>query len=221
MHEVTRVRVWDWPVRIVHWLIVAALAALWWTGEHDQLDWHERIGCVVVGLVLFRLLWGFMGGSTARFRTFVKGPREVAAYAGRLIRGESGPSFGHNPMGGWSVLALLALVAVETGLGLFAVDVDGLSPGPLSRFVDFDAGRAAAHWHHLAFNALLALVVLHLAAVAFYALVKRENLVGPMVTGRRKASGLADALVAAPLWRGLLAALIALALTIWIARGLR
>lgn len=221
MAEVTRVRVWDWPVRIVHWLIVAGVAALWWTGEHDQLDWHERIGFGVLGLVVFRVLWGFMGGSTSRFRNFVKGPRTVAAYAGRLARGESGPSFGHNPMGGWSVVALLAVLAAEVGLGLFAVDVDGISPGPLARLVDFDTGRAAAHWHHLAFNALLALIALHLAAVAFYVLVKRENLLGPMLTGRRKASGLADSLVSAPLWRGLLAALIAMLLTIWIARGLR
>lgn len=221
MAQTSRVRVWDWPVRIVHWLIALAVAALWWTGEHDQLDWHERIGYVVLGLVVFRILWGFMGGSTARFSRFVKGPRTVLAYAGRLARGQSETMAGHNPMGGWSVLALIGLTLAEVALGLFAVDVDGLSPGSLSRFVDFDTGRAAAHWHALAFYVLLALIGLHLAAVAFYGLVKRENLIGPMFSGRRKAANLAEVLVAAPFWRLLAAAALAAGAAVWIARGLR
>lgn len=216
-----RVRVWDAPVRIVHWLIALAIPGLWWTAEHDQLDWHRRLGYAVLGLVVFRLIWGLVGASTARFSTFVRGPRAVATYAGQLVRGKTTPAIGHNPMGGWSVVALIGLVAVETGLGLFAVDVDGLESGPLSRFVSFDAGRFAAHWHHWLFNALLALIGLHLAAIAFYGMIKRDNLVGPMITGSRPASDGVQPMTAAPIWRALLVAGLAAALATLIARGLR
>jgi cytochrome b len=221
MAGAVRAPVWDAPVRIVHWLIALAMPALWWTAEKGALDWHRRLGYAILGLVVFRLIWGVVGGSTARFSSFVRGPRTVAAYAGKLLRGESAVVIGHNPMGGWSVVALLALIAAETGLGLFAVDVDGLESGPLSRFVSFEAGRFAAHWHHRLFNGLLALIGLHLAAIAFYALVKRDNLVAPMLTGSRAAPADVRPMVAAPAWRALVAAAAAAALAVWIARGLR
>ena len=217
----TRVRVWDGPVRLVHWLVALAIPALWWTAGHDQLEWHRRIGYAVLALALFRLAWGVVGGSTARFASFVRGPKAVIAYARQLARGGPAAVVGHNPMGGWSVVALIALVLAETVLGLFAVDVDGLESGPLSRFVDFDGGRLAANWHHWLFNALLALVGLHLAAIAFYALVKRDNLVAPMLTGSRAAPEGTPAMTRAPLWRALAAAGVAAAVAVWIARGLR
>ena len=220
MEAPRRVKVWDAPVRIVHWLIALAMPALWWTAENDQMDWHHALGYGVLGLVLFRLAWGFVGGSTARFSSFMRGPKAVAAYAGRLLRGEHETTVGHNPMGGWSVAALALLVG-EVGLGLFCVDVDGLEPGPLSRFISFDAGRTAAHWHHWLFYALLVLIGLHLCAIAFYAVVKRDNLVGPMVTGSRPAREGVQPMTSAPLWRFLLAAVGAAALAVWIARGLR
>jgi cytochrome b len=221
MTALARVRVWDAPVRIVHWLIALSIPALWWTAEHDQLEWHRRLGYGVLGLVVFRLLWGLMGGSTARFANFVRGPAAVLAYAGRLRRGERVVVVGHNPMGGWSVVALLTLLASETALGLFCVDVDGLESGPLSRFVSFDIGRAAAHWHHALFNALLGLVGLHLAAIAFYAAAKRNNLVRPMLTGWRPGADGIQPMTAAPAWRALVAIGLAAALAVWIARGLR
>jgi cytochrome b len=217
----TRVRVWDGPVRIVHWLIALAVPAMWWTAGHDQLEWHRRLGYAVLGLLVFRLIWGLVGSSTARFSGFVRGPRALAAYAGRLLRGETETVVGHNPMGGWSVAALIALLLGETGLGLFSVDVDGLESGPLSRLVGFDAGRLAAHWHHRLFDALLVLIGLHLAAIAFYALVKRDNLVRPMLTGWRSAPAGTRPMVAAPPWRVLAATGLAAALALWVARGLR
>lgn len=221
MEAPRRVRVWDAPVRIVHWLIALAMPALWWTAENDHMDWHHWLGYGVLGLLLFRLAWGFVGGSTARFSSFLRGPRAVIAYARRLLSGETETAIGHNPMGGWSVAALLALLAAEVGLGLFCVDVDGLEPGPLSRFVDFDAGRAAAHWHHWMFYALLALIGLHLSAIAFYAVVKRENLVGPMLTGARRVQDGVQPMTAAPLWRFLVAVVVAAGLAVWISRGLK
>lgn len=219
MADASPVPVWDLPVRATHWLVAASIPALWWTAEHDALDWHKRIGLVVLGLVAFRLLWGVFGGSTARFSHFLKGPRDVAAYAAAIVSGRADPKAGHNPMGGWSVAALLAVLAVETVLGLFCVDVDGLESGPLADRVSFEAGRLAAHWHHLLFNALLGLVALHLCAIGVYLFIRRDNLLGPMVTGARRFAGEVEPLRPAPAWRALALGLAAAALAVVLARG--
>jgi cytochrome b len=157
---------------------------------------------VLLGVVIFRILWGFVGGSTARFSDFIRGPGAIRAYVGELIRGRTERmTIGHNPLGGWSVMAMLALLAGETTLGLFTVDVDGDQPGPLAKFISFDQGRVVAGWHHWAFNGLLALIGLHLAAVAFYVVIKRDNLIGPMLTGAKSHAAPAAPMTPAPLWR--------------------
>jgi cytochrome b len=180
------VRVWDIPTRLFHWLIVALFGFSWWTAENDRLDWHMLSGYAILALVLFRLYWGFAGSGTARFANFVKGPKAFLAYSARLFERPGMTDLGHNPMGGWSVAALIALLLVQTVLGLFAIDVDGLSSGPLNRLVSFDTGRWMAGRHHMVFNLMLILIGLHVAAVAFYVLYKRENLLTAMVTGRRR-----------------------------------
>jgi cytochrome b len=178
----TPTRIWDLPVRLVHWLVVPLAAFSWWSGEEGHLDWHRLSGFTLLTLVLFRLAWGVFGSQTARFAQFLRGPRAIGAY---LKQKPYVASVGHNPLGGWAVAAMLALMATQAALGLFAVDVDGIESGPLAVFVSFDVGRAAAKAHHLVFNILLALIVLHVAAIAFYALVKRDNLIGPMITGAK------------------------------------
>lgn len=217
-----RVRVWDAPVRIVHWLIVGLVGFCWWSAENGHLAWHRLAGYGALGLVLFRIYWGFFGGETARFSHFLRGPRAVGAYARGLFRRSGMVTLGHNPMGGWSVLALIVLLAAESGLGLFSVDIDGVESGPLARLVSFDTGRLASHWHHLAFNVLLALVALHLVAVGFYLVVRRENLIGAMISGRRSAPETAggEPRFARP-WRAVLGLLLAAAVTVALARGLR
>jgi cytochrome b len=180
----TRVRVWDLPTRLVHWLLVAGVALSWWTGETGRLEWHRWIGYMLTGLVTFRLYWGFFGGSTARFVRFVHGPRTVLAY----LRGTWQAVPGHNPLGAWSVVALLALLTTQIVLGLFAVDVDGIESGPLSLYVSFDGGRSAAHWHELLFNLLLGLIALHIAAILYYGFVKKQNLAAAMLHGERESS---------------------------------
>jgi cytochrome b len=198
--------IWDWPTRLGHWLLAGLIAFSWWSAENHHLDWHQLSGLAVLGLIAFRLIWGIIGGSTARFSHFVRGPRAAIAY----LRGNgSAQSIGHNPLGGWSVLALLAAVAATVGFGLFAVDVDGLESGPLSQYVSFDIGRTASGLHHMAFNVLLALIALHLAAIAFYTFVKRHSLVGPMITGRKHLPLESDILRPAALWRLAGAAVIA------------
>jgi cytochrome b len=207
-------------VRLVHWAIVALVGFCWWSAENDQLALHEIAGEVLVGLVIFRLIWGVVGSSTARFADFLRGPRAVAAYIGELRRGRSEHAIiGHNPLGGWSVAAMLGLLALDLGLGLFAVDVDGDQPGPFAGLVTFDQGREIAHVHHWVFNALLALIVLHLAAILFYAVIRRDNLIGPMLTGAKRAAGDAQPMAHAPLWRLLAAAAVAVLAAYVIAQG--
>lgn len=181
--ERAKIRVWDLPVRLFHWLIVALFVFSWWSGENDQLDWHMRSGYAILTLVLFRIYWGFAGSTTARFATFLKGPKEFLAYARTLFHRHGHITPGHNPMGGWSVALLLFLLLTQTILGLFAVDVEGVTSGPLGNLVSFDTGRVISHWHGLVFDALLAFIAMHIAVVAFYFVYKRENLVSAMVLG--------------------------------------
>jgi cytochrome b len=182
-----RVRIWDWPIRIFHWSLAAAIGFAWWTAETGRMQPHRWAGYAVLALLTFRLFWGVAGGDTARFASFVRGPRAALAYARGLFDRTRPPSIGHNPLGGWSVIALLATTTALVVLGLFAVDVDGIESGPLSTWVSFDVGRIAAQGHALVFNLLLGLVALHLAAVLFYLVVRRDNLIAPMLHGFRHA----------------------------------
>jgi cytochrome b len=186
-----RIKVWDAPTRIVHWAVVILFGLAWWAQQGDKMALHVVFGCILLAVLLFRLAWGVWGGETARFATFVRSPAAVLGYGRALFakRKAASATVGHNPMGGWSVAAMLGLLVALTGLGLFCADEDDIAPGPLAKFVSFDAGQFAAHWHGLIFYALLGLIGLHLAAIAFYGLVRRENLVGPMLTGFRRFSG--------------------------------
>lgn len=181
-----RVRIWDWPIRIFHWSLAAAVGFAWWTAETGRMQPHRWAGYAILALLVFRLFWGVAGGDTARFASFVRGPRTAIAYARGLFDRTRPPSAGHNPLGGWSVIALLTTLSALVVLGLFAVDVDGIESGPLASWVSFDVGRAAAQAHAMVFNLLLGLVALHLVAVLFYLIVRRDNLVGPMLHGFRR-----------------------------------
>ncbi|MHB8284960.1 MAG: cytochrome b/b6 domain-containing protein [Caulobacteraceae bacterium] len=214
-----RIRIWDAPTRLVHWAIVILVALAWWTEAHDQMPQHLLCGYALLGVVLFRLIWGVLGSSTARFSGFVRGPVTVARYAGKLVRGQASFVLGHNPMGGWSVVALLAVLAGIVGFGLFCVDVDGVESGPLAGRVSFDAGRAAAHWHHQLFNALLALIALHLCAIAYYAIFRRDDLVRPMLTGSRAAPDGTAPMQPAGWPRLIVSAVIAAAIAVWASKG--
>ena len=212
---VGKVRVWDLPTRISHWLLVALIPTSWWAAEvAHRLDWHRWSGYAILGVVVFRLYWGVAGAETSRFAQFVRGPGAILAY----LRGQAAPRLGHNPLGALSVLALLGLLAAQIVFGLYAVDIDGLESGPLSDRVSFDVGRQFAEWHHLAFNLLLGLIALHLAAILAYA-VRRKNLIRPMITGLTEAAG--DDVRPAPLWRLILGLVLAGAVTWLVMKGLR
>lgn len=183
MSSLSVTRIWDLPVRLFHWLLVALIAFSWWSGENHDMERHRQSGYAILFLLLFRLYWGLAGSRTARFAQFVRGPSTVLAYVRTLSSPAARPAGGHNPLGGWSVVAMLGVLLAMVVAGLFAVDIDGLESGPLADWISFDQGRAAAGLHEAIFNLILALVALHIAAIAFYRLVKRQNLVRPMITG--------------------------------------
>lgn len=175
--------VWDLPTRLFHWVLVALMIAQWWTAEQSStMDYHVWGGYAVLTLVLFRLIWGFIGSDTVRFSDFVRGPAMALGYVKALLRGETPLYLGHNPMGGWSIIAMLLLLLIQAGTGLFAND-DILIEGPLYAWVSKDTSDWLTTIHHFNFNLLLAVIAVHISAVLFYLLVKRENLIHPMLSG--------------------------------------
>jgi cytochrome b len=209
------VRVWDAPTRIVHWAIALLIPWSWWTASHDQLGRHRASGYALLGLLLFRLIWGVTGSETARFASFVRGPRAIEQY----LRGAAPAPLGHSPIGALSVVAMLAALAAQIGLGLFAIDEDGLEEGPLAHFVSFDTARWAAGVHHKMFWVVVALAALHVAAIFFYRLVRGRRLVAAMVTGRTRWGGAAP--VMAPWWRAVTVAAAAAGIAWFVANGAR
>lgn len=207
------VRIWDLPTRIFHWVLVVLVVVCYLSGDNGRFDIHIPAGQALLVLVFARVLWGFVGSEPSRFRAFVRPVGEIVAYARTLGKRAPGHHPGHNPLGGLSVVAMLAVLLLQAGLGIFAVDVDGLYEGPLSFLVSYDAAREAAELHEDMVDVLLVLVGLHLAAILFYRVFKRERLVKPMVTGRATlpaAGRPPPRLVSA--WRALLVLAIAAAL---------
>lgn len=178
-----RVRVWDLPTRVFHWLLAVCVAGLIATGYTGgaALEWHARLGYCVLALLLFRIVWGFVGGRWTRFGNFLYHPRAVLAY----LRGQSHPDhlIGHNPLGAGSVYAMLLVLLAQAGTGLFADDEIAFT-GPLNRFVSNSKGLAAT-WYHkeIGQRVLIVLILLHLAAVFYYLFKKRQNLISPMIRG--------------------------------------
>ncbi|MDB5913177.1 MAG: hydrogenase cytochrome b-type subunit, rane protein-like protein [Ramlibacter sp.] len=181
-----RVRVWDLPTRLFHWLLVACVAGLVITGYSDDASmvWHSRLGYAVLALVLFRIVWGFIGGRWSRFASFVYSPGAVSSY----LRGRSHPDHlvGHNPLGAGSVFAMLLVLLAQVATGLVGDNEVGFT-GPLNRFVDSARGLAAT-WYHKQVGQwlLVGLVLLHVAAIAYYRLRKHQDLVRSMVVGDKE-----------------------------------
>jgi cytochrome b len=206
------VRIWDGATRVTHWLLVLLLGASWWTASHHNMDYHRFSGYALLGVVIFRVYWGVFGSATARFSQFVRGPRSIWRY---LRSGARHAAPGHNPLGALSVLVLLGLILVQVALGLFCVDVDGLESGPLSHWVSFEAGRACAHRHAMVFEALQLLVLLHVVAILFHWIIKRDNLIRPMITGRKGwVHGPVPDINFVPVWRAVLGVVLTV-LLVW------
>jgi len=203
------------PTRLFHWSLVALFGLGWWSAETGRDTVHFWSGYGLLFGLLFRLLWGVVGSSTARFASFVRGPGAGLRY---LRSGWREPLVGHNPLGALSVVAMLALLLAQVGLGVVATDEDGLAAGPLAMAVSMDASDCARELHELNFDVLRIIIGLHIAAVLFYWLFLKKPLIGPMVTGRSTLDA-ETAMQPAPMRRALACAAIALAVTAWIVAG--
>ncbi len=208
--------VWDLPVRLFHWLLVLSMIASYVTAKigFDAMEIHRYLGYWTIGLVVFRILWGFVGPKHARFSSFVRGPAGIWRYAKALGAGTMIESAGHNPLGGLSVILLLALVAFQAGTGLFATD-DVVWTGPYYNAVSEGWAERITGWHKMNFNFILAAVALHLMAIAFYFLVKKQNLVGAMVHGKKYVAQ-NDAITKSELVKAIIVIVIAAGLVCWL-----
>jgi cytochrome b len=200
------VTVWDLPLRLFHWLLVATLVGSWVTHELGTaaIQWHMRLGYTALGLVTFRLIWGFVGPRHARFSSFLTGPRRVRAYATAWLKGRPPPAAGHSPMGGWAVVAMLAAVGLQGVSGLFQSD-DFLVEGPWYHAAPECLRDLMHEIHEVNFNLLLFLVALHLSAIAVYRWRLKSDLVRGMITGRRRVDP-REAITGELRWRALLVA---------------
>lgn len=180
-----RIRLWDLPTRLFHWLLAVAVAAALISAEigGNFMDWHGRIGLLIVGLLAFRLVWGVLGSTYARFAHFFPSLTRIRSYLGGEWRGE-----GHNPLGALSVFALLGILLFQVISGVFAND-DIAFTGPLFDLVGKDWSDILSGWHHEIGELVLPLIGLHIAAVLFYVHVKKQNLVKPMITGWKEGEG--------------------------------
>lgn len=209
--------VWDPLLRLVHWSFPLLIPAMWWTAENDKWALHKRLGLVLLGLLVFRLLWGFLGPETARFAQFVKGPKVVLAYL-RSGTGKSAHHIGHSPLGGWSSMVLLGAMLFQVSLGLFAGDPFDGTTGPLNALVGVGLADTITEVHETFFWVIAGLIALHLAAICFYA-VKGDDLLSPMVGGNRPPREGVSGIGPVPWVRGLLACGLAAGLALWVAYG--
>jgi len=177
-----KVLVWDVTTRLFHWLTVALVIACYVSWRMNWMDWHAWTGDAVLTLVLFRSLWAFFGSETALFSTFLASPRAAAFYLADMLRREPDRQIGHNPVGGWMVLLLLALLLAEALTGLYVAN-DVADEGSLTEIVPSVIANLITDLHSYFWDVLLAATGLHVMAILFYAAVLRHDLVTPMITG--------------------------------------
>jgi len=213
------VRVWDVPVRVFHWSLAGLVAVSWVSAENGYLKLHLWSGLGLLTLVLFRIAWGLVGSTTARFSDFVRGPARALDYLRALRRGERQVHAGHNPAGGWMVMALLAVLLAQAGTGLFANDGVHFN-GPLARQVSSELSDWLTSLHGSVFNVIVLLVWMHVVAVLFYRYVRGEHLVAAMLSGKkpRRETPADTTLKFAPPRRALLWLVLAAGLVYWIDR---
>ena len=188
MRQMVKVKVLDLPVRIFHWVLAALVCFSWWSGTQDGdpllMTYHLWSGYSILTLLLFRLAWGFVGSTHARFSDFLYGPRAIFEFIKTLPRREATGFAGYNPLGGLSVLLIFVCIALQIGTGLFAND-DIVTEGPLYKWVSKGTSDFLTTIHSYNFYVLLALVSIHIAAVVFHLVYKSENLFTPIFTGNK------------------------------------
>lgn len=207
-----RVLVWDLPVRLFHWLTAVLVLALYQTAESNNMEWHAWFGEALLALVLFRLIWGLLGSETARFSHFVSGPAEAISHLRQFFRPKVEHGIGHNAAGGWMVLGLLGLLLLQSLTGIF-LNNDVADQGPLTQLVPAWAANMIDDAHSALWDILVAGIAVHLLAIAAYAAFKHDDLVSPMLTGRKELPESIPAPQMVSLWKALVALLASVAIT--------
>jgi len=215
---------WDLPTRLFHWTLVLCVLSAWVSFRYAELisdhlmRWHRWNGYAILVLLVWRVLWGFAGSSTSRFSSFVRWPWTAAGYAFDLVRGRDRHFLGHNPLGTYMILALLAVVGTQATLGLFTVEHnDSGAYGPLYRMVSEATWKLLSRWHRWIFYwVLLPLIGAHFTANLLYGLVRKDPLITAMITGRKPAGDYEDLaeveIVARPMLRALVCLFLAAAI---------
>ena len=189
MFETQRVKVWDGATRLFHWLLVFLLGFSWLSVRKGWMAWHMYSGYSIGALILFRIAWGFVGSETSRFSNFLASPFEAFRHLLHLTKREPDEQVGHNAAGGWMVLLMLLLVGIQVSTGLGANDEAGAAvgvEGPLAKFLSKDTSDAMANLHYRNFTLIQTAVVLHVFAIAAYFVLKRHNLLHPMLHGHKQ-----------------------------------
>jgi cytochrome b len=181
-------RIWDLPTRLFHWILVVLIFVSWLSAWRDWMKLHVACGLTVLTLLLFRLIWGLIGSDTARFSYFLKGPAAGLNHLLHLLRREPDTETGHNAAGGWMVIVMLVLLCVQVGTGLCSND-DVLVEGPLARSVGKDRSDWLTHIHHVNFTLIEIAIALHVLAIITYRVLKGQNLLLPMITGKKRLPG--------------------------------
>ncbi len=180
--------VWDPLIRAWHWLLATAVVGGWLLGRYmdfDTIQWHFYIGYLILGLMGLRLVLGFFGPRPVRWSTLFKSVTGLPAYLLQLGKREPSGIAGHSPLGAIASLVLILVVSAQAASGLFVESDDFFEYGPLNGYVSSEVANFLTRWHHRLADVILVLVVLHLSAMIFYLWWKKENLVRPMITGRK------------------------------------
>ena len=184
-----RIRVWDIPTRIFHWTLVVCIGLMYYTATSGHMQWHLYIGLFLLFLMIFRIIWGFLGSETARFRNFIKGPKAIKNYITGHFSENEQP--GHNPLGALMVIALITLVILQIVTGLFSADENsyGVFDGYLKHLISDGAATTIVRIHKNLFWIIIGFACVHVISIFLYAIIKRIDLVLPMITGYKKIEG--------------------------------
>jgi cytochrome b len=187
------VKAWDWPTRAFHWLLVLCIISAWVSFNFagplgdPTLKWHRWNGYAILVLVAFRLIWGFAGSSTSQFRAFVRSPSHIIAYALDNLRGRNRHFLGHNPLGSVMILLLLGAVITQSVLGLYTLEHNEITAGPLQRTLTEEMSNLVSKLHARGFNITLGLVAVHIVANSLHGLIKQDPVLKAMLTGQKPA----------------------------------
>ncbi len=213
----TKRLIWDLPLRLFHWSFVLTIFGLWYTAEQgsELIDIHMILGYVVLGLLVFRVLWGVIGPKHARFSQFIPSPKTLLNYLKN--KDKKNQSAGHNPLGALMVVLMIFLVSIQSISGLF-IDDDVFSAGPYNSIISSDIEKVMSFLHHNTFDLVLIAIGLHMAAIGYYTLIKKHSLIAPMVTGKKDAKIVdeSDEIPNSKLWRGIILAIACIIFVYWL-----